>query len=247
MADLQAWENGILGQRLDTDGVKADAGQCSQVPLSWAKVLFPTASWSKLLPPLGSNVGIREWAGKSTNYFTWIDNNHADVNQLPLPGDIGVSGATPAKGFTDSFKNPDGHAWVFKSASPSGYTMIQQNGPNLGEGVNQASQPWNLIPVLGWFRDTNVNVPVPVPPAPVASPMVGKTIRFPKTDFYIPVFNIGGPYDKAHAIHALDPKLFNHELDYPILQDLGNGLYVINTQNFGKVVVAITGTDATIS
>ncbi|MGH7238165.1 MAG: hypothetical protein ACREGF_06540 [Candidatus Saccharimonadales bacterium] len=243
-----------MGQILAVDGVPADKGQCSQVPVSWAMAVFPGVAWSALLPEVGSNGGVDEWAGKSTKYFTWIENNHADVNQLPLQGDIMVFGATPAKGYSNTFSNPDGHTGVCDSATPTGYTIVQQNAPNFGESVNDSSYPWKLNPCLGWFRAVNqpANVtPLPSPstpaaPAPSNSINVGKNLNLPKTITQWHVYNVAGPYDLAHATHILDPAKYGG-LSYVIQKDLGNGIYAINTQDFGQVAIYTKDTVATIS
>lgn len=253
MADIQAWENGILGQHLNTDGVKNDAGQCSQVPISWAEVLFPGVPWSKLLPLANGNGGVDTWAGRSTDYMTWIENNTSDKNQLPMVGDIIVIGATPAKGYTSTFKNPQGHTGVVKSASVSGYTLIQQNSPALGSGVNDTSYPWNHFPVLGWFRPKNqvVNAPNPAPaPAqiPVMSNNVSKILTLPGNITSWHVYNPAGPYNLAHATHVLNPSLGGPGgLHYAILADLGNGIYKIHTEDYGDVAIWTQGTPASIT
>lgn len=250
MANFQAWKNSVLGQVLDTDKVAADKGQCSQVPISWAETVFPGISRADLLPSAGSG-GVDQWAGKSTKYFTWIENNHADVNQLPLQGDILVFGATPAKGFTSAFKNPDGHTGVCDTASSTGYTLVQQNAPNYGESVNDSSYPWKLNPCLGWFRAANQPagaVPAPANPVPVPSNSVnvGRTLHLPASITTWHVYNPNGPYDTAHATHTLDPAKFGG-LSYVIVADKGNGVYLVNTKDFGEVAIWTEGTVATIS
>jgi hypothetical protein len=251
MADLQAWENSVLGQHLDSDGVAQDAGQCSQVPISWAETIFPGTPWSDSLPAVGSDKGVNAWAGKSTQHFTWIENNHSDINQLPLPGDIMVFDATPAKGYGSTVKNPYGHTGVCKSASISGYTLIQQNAPSLGQGVNDTSYAWSFRPCLGWFRADAAAQPAPNPaPAPAAAPVmsnnVGRTLHLPKSISSWHVYNPDGPYDIPHATHVLDPAMYGG-LDYPIVGDKGNGVYLIDTQMFGRVAICTSGTVATIS
>lgn len=255
MADFTAWKNSVLGQVLDSDGVKGDTGQCSQVPVSWALYCFPGKKWSDLLPAIGSDKGVDDWAGKSTQYFTWIENNHSDVNQLPLQGDIGVSGPTPSKGYSDTFTNSFGHTWVFDSASVSGFTAVQQNAPHFGDKVNDSSYGWHVIPVLGWFRAVNAvaSAPVPAPsPAPTNSVNVGRTLHLPaknadgSPDSVWHVYNPNGPYDIPHATNILDPAKFGGEA-FPIQKDLGNGIYLINTQDFGQKAIWTKGTNATIS
>lgn len=238
MADLQAWENSVLGKVLDTDGLPKDKGQCSQVPISWAEDIFPGVTWAALLPEA---TYVEEWAGKSTKYFAWIANNPSDKNQLPLPGDILIFGATPAKGYTMTYENPGGHAAVCKSASISGYTIVEQNEP-LGSGVHDGSFAWTLRPCLGWFRAINTIVstpaPAPVAPHPAAAPVmsvnVDKQLVFPSSVHSWWVYNVGGPYDQAHHTHVLTKAA---GLSYPIKRDLGNGLYVITTHDYGDVAV----------
>ena len=253
MADFQTWKNGVLGQILDSDQVPADKGQCSQVPVSWAEYLFPGVKWSDLLPAVGSDAGVDQWAGKNTKYFTWIANDTNDVNQLPMQGDIMVFGATPAKGYASQFKNPYGHTGVCDTASPTGYTIVQQNAPNFGESVNDSSYPWKLNPCLGWFRAVNqpANVaPQPSPSTPVTQPAnsinVGRTLNLPKSVSQWHVYNVAGPYDLAHATHILDPAQYGG-LSYVIQKDLGNGIYAIDTQDFGQVAIWTKDTVATIS
>lgn len=252
MADFTSWKNSVLGHKLDTDGKVADNGQCTQVPLSWAESLFPGITWTDLLPPVES---AKDWAEKSTKYFTWIANNHADVNQLPMQGDIMVFGATPASGYSNKFKNPDGHTGVCDSASVSGYTLIQQNAPNFGEVVNDSSYGWHVVPCLGWLRSVN-QVTVAPNPAPVAPPQAsinpGQTLMLPAKnadgtpDSIWHLYHENGPYDYAHAIAVLDPAMYGG-LHYQILGDKGNGIYVIQTEMFGRGAIWTHGTNATIS
>ncbi|MGH7239941.1 MAG: hypothetical protein ACREHG_07730 [Candidatus Saccharimonadales bacterium] len=103
MGSFADWKASVLGKVLDSDNVPQDKGQCSQVPVSWAEYLNPGIKWSDMLTPV---TGVREWAGKSTKYFTWVENNTEDINQLPLQGDIMVFDATPKKGFSDQYNNP---------------------------------------------------------------------------------------------------------------------------------------------
>lgn len=246
MADLQTWENGVLGKVLDTDNVAKDAGQCSQVPISWAEYCFPGIVHTKLLPAANGNGGVDTWADRGTAYFTWIANNPSDRNQLPLPGDVIVFGATPAKGFTMTYENPYGHAAVVKAASVSGYTIVEQNEP-VGSGVHDGSYPWSLRPALGWFRPNlpmAVTAPATPSPAPVAaaapvmSPNVGKTLVFPASVKSWWTYNPGGPYDDAHHAHVLSPSKFGG-ISEPITADLGNGIYVISTSSYGLQAIKV--------
>lgn len=238
--DVQPWENSVLNQVLDVDGIKADEGECSQVPISWAQYLHPGVARAELLPQAGTGNGVDNWAGHSTKYFTWIANNPSDANQLPMRGAIIVFGATPAKGYSMTFKNPGGHTGVIKSASVSGYTIIEQNEP-LGSGVHDGSYPWTLRPCLGWFVPVNQQAaapnPAPAPEAaPVVSPNVGKQLNFPASVKSWWVYAAGGPYDGAHHTGVLMPAKYGG-YSKPILRDLGNGLYLIHTDSYGDVAV----------
>lgn len=243
-----------MGKILDSDKVKADNGQCTQVPISWAQYLFPGTPWTQLLEPLGSNGGAKDWAGKSTTHFKWIANDVSDINQLPLQGDIMVFGATPTKGYSDQFKNPYGHTGVCDTATVTGFTLVQQNAPNYGESVNDSSYPWKLIPCLGWFRATGQpantaplpSKATPPPAAPTNSINVGRNLHLPKTIKAWDVYNVDGPYDVAHHIAVLDPAKYGG-LSYVIEKDLGNGIYEIKTQDFGQVAIWTKNTVATIS
>lgn len=240
--DVQSWENSVLSQILDTDKLPKDKGQCSQVPISWAERLYPGVAWTQLLPEAEY---VADWAGHSTKYLTFITNNPNDHNQLPIPGAIIVFGATPAKGYTMTYNNPGGHTGVIKSASVSGYTIIEQNEP-VGSGVHDGSYPWTLRPCLGWFVPVNQVAaapnPAPAPAAaPVVSPNVGRTLTIPTTLKSWWVYNQTGPFDQSHHTGVLMPSKFAaefpHGLTYPILKDLGNGLYLIHTETYGEVAI----------
>lgn len=235
MADLISWENSVLGQKLNSDGVKADAGQCSQVPISWGMYLFPGVKWSDILVAVGSNNTVDKWAGKSTKYMAWIENNHKDVNQLPLPGDVVV------------IDKPVPHTGVVKSASTSGYTLIQQNAPRVGDAVNDASYTWSARHVLGWFRpqlkiavSAPATPPAAAPPAaqPVNSGHVGQWVNFPAAIKSWWTYNVDGPYDDAHHAHVLLPGKYGG-YSRQITKDLGNGVVVIVTQSFGPQAVIV--------
>lgn len=248
MVNFQAWKANVLGKVLDSDGVPQDKGQCSQVPVSWAETLNPGVKWSDMLSPV---TGVKDWAGKSTKYFTWIPNITTDINQLPLQGDIMVFDATPKAGYSDQFKNEYGHTGVCDSASATGYTIVQQNAPNYGESVNDSSYPWLLQPCLGWLRSVqvtaaNITAPAAIPTPPQSSINVGKILILPKSINSWNVYNVDGPYDLPHAIHVLDPAA-SGGLNFKILADKGNGVYVINTPAFGDVAIWTQGTVATIS
>lgn len=257
--NIAEWQTDKLGQRLNVTG---DIGECSQVPISWAMFLYPGVKWQDLFPPVNS---AKQMFDKfNDKYFLKIVNNHVDVNQLPMPGDIMVFDATPAKGYSNTYQNPNGHTGVCVSASPSGYTLLQQNSPasnvydakgkliKPGSGCNDTSFPWKYRPCLGWLRPRNLAPTIPVPPTPVTSGNVGKTIHLPaknadgSPDNSWHLYHEDGPYDYPHAIAVLNPAQFGG-LDYQILADKGNGIYAIQTQMFGRGAIWTMNTNATIS
>lgn len=248
MIDIISWQNGVLGKVLDVTG--KDSGQCTQVVLDWGMALYPGVKWSALFPPVKSAKDM--FAVYNKRYFMAIVNNHSDVNQLPMPGDIMIFDSTPQSGYSNQFKNPDGHAGVCISAGPSGYTLLQQNAPSSGAACNDTSYPWHYRPCLGWLRPLNLAPPVPVPPPPTSSGMVGKTLYLPaknpdnSPDSRWRVYHEEGPYDIPHAVAALNPAKFGG-LQYTILADKGNGIYAIQTQMFGRVAIWTRNTNATIS
>lgn len=246
MADYQAWKNSVLGKVLDSDHVAADNGQCTQVVISWGEQIYPGVAWQDLFPPVKAAKDM--FNNYNKKYWLQIPNNRNDVNQLPLQGDILIFDKTPSQGYANQYDNPYGHAAVCDSASPTGYTIVQQNAPMPGEAVNDSSYAWKLNPCLGWLRPLNqpANVtPQPSPTPPQASSNVGKTLYLPKTIAQWHVYNVDGPYDLAHATHILNPAMFGG-LSYKIVQDKGNGIYIIDTQDFGPVAIWTAGTVATI-
>lgn len=52
------------------------------------------------------------------------------------------------------------------------------------------------------------------------------------------VYNTGGPYSGAYAVGYLNPSLYGG-LSYKILESLGNDLYVIATESFGRVAIYV--------
>lgn len=248
MINIIDWQRNVLGQKLNVTG--KDPGECSQVPLDWGMALYPDIAWSELFPPVANAKDMfSKYNGK---YFQKIVNDHKDVNQLPMPGDIMIFDATPAKGYSNTFPNPSGHAGVCISASPSGYTLLQQNAPASGAPCNDTSYPWSFRPCLGWLRALNLAPTIPVPPTPVTSGNVGRTIHLPaknadgSPDNSWHLYHEDGPYDYPHSIAVLNPAQYGG-LDYQILADKGNGIYVIQSQMFGRGAIWTMNTNATIS
>jgi hypothetical protein len=242
---FEIWKGEALAE-----GVVGD-GQCVSLVVnnvnSWTAKLFPGITWTDYISSVKTANQLMQ-AGNS-KYFLTIVNDHADVNQLPLQGDIMVFDSTPSKGYSDTVQNSAGHCGVCDSASASGYTLMQQNAPAIGQHVNDSSYAWNYRPCLGWLRPINQ---LAVTSAPVASANVGKTLTLPKLnanqtpDTVWHVYNVAGPYDLAHATHVLDPALYGG-LKYVIQADMGNGIYVIDTQDYGQVAIWTEATNAVIS
>lgn len=238
----QAWKPTVLGKVIGD-------GQCVSLvvnnPASYVEHLWPGVNWETIIKPVPSAKDL-DSAANST-YLQWIANDVSDPNQLPQQGDIMVFGATPAAGHTDMFDNPDGHCGVCDSASASGYVLCQQNAPNLGQSANATSYPWNFRPCLGWLRPVlSGSTPAPAPaPAPVQT-STGKTITLPKTTGPWHLYKIGGPYVPADALGLIEPEALGRDLTYNIVEDLGNGVYVIDSTDYGRGALWTKGSDVIV-
>ena len=232
------WKPTVLGKVIGD-------GECVALvvntPQSYVEALYPGIKWQTIIPSVPSAKDLFGDANEA--YFQTITNDHANVYQLPLQGDIMVFGATPAAGYTNNFVNPDGHCGVCDSATPTGYTLLQQNSPSSGSPANLKEYPWNFRPCLGWLRP--VSTPTPTPPVPQ-----GQTIFLPKTTGPWHLYKVGGPYNpnvKADVKGILYPSKFPPGLTYAIVNNRGNGVYTINTQDFGQGDLWTNGSDVTIS
>jgi hypothetical protein len=219
-------------------------GQCVSLVVNnsnaYIEALYPGVNWLVIVPPVAA---AKDLAGKGNTHLQWIANDHNNPNQLPVQGDIGVSGPTPEAGYEDEFDNPDGHTWIFDSATPEGYVGLQQNAPALGGPVNLKSYDWKFRPVLGWYHPITPGTA----PAPVQTPPVTHTIHLPQTTGPWHLYNVGGPYNPAQAKAVLVPSQFPGGITEKILANRGNGVYTIQTQMFGVGDLWTAGSDVVVS
>lgn len=236
-AIYQSWKTSVLGKQIGD-------GQCvsliDDTPQSYVEKLFPNLNWTRVFGPV---VGAKDLAGAANPaYLTWVANDHNNPNQLPPQGAIMIFGATPASGYTNTFDNPFGHDGVCENATSAGYALVQQNAPSTGSKTNVTNYPWKFRPCLGWFVLADTPIP-PVPPAPTPSK---HTIFLPPTTGPWHLYNDNGPYTPSAAKGLLVPADYGG-LYYDIVEDKGNGVYVINTQMFGQGAIYTKGSDVKIT
>jgi hypothetical protein len=212
-------------------------GECVSLivnnPASYTALLFPGVTWEDIIAPV---INAKDIAGKSNQYLTWIPNVHSNPNQLPAQGDIGVSGATPV--------NSAGHCWIFDSATPNGISILQQNTPETGEGPNITAYSWTYRPVLGWYHPNFGPAPDPTPaPAPAPS---GQTITLPKTTGPWHLYAPGFAGNMAHVLGPIEPEVLHEDLTYAIIASLGNGVYRIQSEDYGIGDLFTNGSDVVI-
>lgn len=221
-------------------------GQCVSLVVNnssaYVEHLYPGVSWPSVMPSVASAY---ELAGKSNTYLAWTVNDHNDVNQLPEQGDIMVFGPTgPDLPSVDKFNNPDGHCGVCDSASSSGYALLQQNAPAFGQAANVTEYAWDFRPCLGWYHPTNAALPFPAP-APTK-----QTITLPESTGPWHLYKEGGPYNPnnpANVLGLIEPEALHEALTYPIVQNLGNGIYVIDSEDYGRGALWTNGSTVVIS
>lgn len=232
------WKSSVLGKVLNVDGV--NRGQCTQVDLDYGEALFPGIAWSVVFPPtpLAKNF----LAVANTKYFEVVINNHSDVNQVPVQGDIMVFDATPEVSYTNTFKNTAGHTGVCDSANTEGYELVQQNAPAIGSAVNVSEYAWNFRPCLGWLHPKTQ-------PEPFATglPATLKTVFLPSSVQKWRVYKVAGPWTVGSEIAYLWPSKFAPGLTYNIEATLAPNIYKVKTLDFGDVAIyAGSDTDAVI-
>jgi hypothetical protein len=149
MSQFTNWKAQVMGKALTTvQGIKDPFGvQCTV--LFWHYCNF---YWPKVSIRISGYTGDAKdiFRALSTKYWEKTVNDHNNPNQLPKPGDVMVFGATPAKGYTNRYKNPYGHAGICDGATPKGFWLIQQNAPHSGQAVNRTWYSWKYRPCIGW-------------------------------------------------------------------------------------------------
>jgi hypothetical protein len=220
------------------------SGECVALVVNnsqaYVEALYPGVSWPNIIPGV---TGAKDMAGKGNSYLAWIVNDHNNPNQVPQQGDIMVFGATPAAGYSNTFQNPYGHTGVCDSASANGYALLQQNSPSSGSPANVTSYSWKFRPCLGWYHPLNVGTTPP--PAPAPAPPAEHTIFLPPTTGPWHLYNENGPYNPAQAKGVLVPSEFGG-LTYAIVANKGNGIYVIDTQMYGRGAIWTNGSSVVI-
>lgn len=239
----QAFRTYALGRGLDIDGAYGD--QCVDVDLAYGEYLFPGVSYNTVFPPRPQAKLLFD--AYNPTYFTQVINDHSNPNQLPQQGDVMVFDATPAAGYSNVFSNPAGHTGVCDSASPREYTLLMQDGTQPNGKTFLQTQGWKFRPCIGWLHPKLANVPVP--PAPTPAP-TGHMITLPQTTGPWHLYKIGGPYNPnspSDVLGIIDPRVYGRDLTYPIVQDLGNGVYVIDSDNYGRGALWTKGSTVRVS
>ena len=235
MSIYQTWKNSVLGK------VIGDS-QCVALvvnnPQAYVEALYPGVAWETIIPPVEDAKDLTANAA----YFETIINDHNNPNQVPVQGDIMVFGATPALGYANTFNNPDGHCGVCDSASPTGYALLQQNSPNSGSPANVTDYAWHFRPCEKWFHPTSSPAPAPAP-APAPS---GQTITLPKTTGPWHLYAPGFAGNMAHVLGLIEPEVLHEDLTYAIIASLGNGVYRIQSEDYGIGDLFTKGSDVVI-
>lgn len=129
---------------------------------------------------------------------------------------------------------PTGHIAILISNNSSSATVYEQNADGNGSPAHVADRP-----------DSHLNG-VLVPIVSSSPHQSGKTLHLPPDNVNWHVYKPQGPYDIAQAIAVLHPQKFGG-LSYPIQGSVGNGIYLIDTKDFGRVAIWTNGTDASIN
>ncbi|MEF9935852.1 SH3 domain-containing protein [Carnobacterium sp.] len=85
------------------------------------------------------------------------------------------------------------------------------------------------------------------PSPPVTTPSTGKTLNLPGTSTSWRIYGLNSSPVAGNEVGFLNPSLFGG-LSYSILADRGNGVYEINTRDFGRVqIYGAASTGATVT
>lgn len=128
------------------------------------------------------------------------------------------------------------------------------NGQVWSDGVVYASiadfEATHTPKYVGWSTSIDGDAVVQAAPAPAPTPTpTGLTIFLPATTGPWHLYKPGGPYNpnnSADVIGVLRPSEFGG-LTYPILASLGNGVYRIQSEDFGIGDLWTSGSDVVIS
>jgi hypothetical protein len=245
----QTWKTKVLA----TKKVVGD-GQCVSLVVNnteaYTEALFPGIDWETIFKSVPEAQEL--FGDDNPKYFTAITNDHSNPNQLPEQGDIMIFGATPAEGYTNLFVNDAGHCGVCDSASPSGYVLFQQNAPETSEAPNVTAYAWYFRPCIGWLRPVLQKAPAETPtpvvePKPVSEPV--QTITLPVTTGPWHLYKRGGPYNPTNlddVLGVISPEEEGRPLTYNIIESLGDGVYVIDSSDYGVGALYTKGSDVII-
>lgn len=106
--------------------------------------------------------------------------------------------------------------------------------------------------VANGVDSTNEVKPDPIQPPvnpspPVTTPSTGKTLNLPGTSTSWRIYGLNSSPVAGNEVGFLNPSLFCG-LSYSILADRGNGVYEINTRDFGRVqIYGVASTGATVT
>lgn len=261
----QSFKQKVLNQKIGN-------GECVALvvntPQAYVESLFPDIPWESIIAPLTPpNDGALFMAAKGNQYLTWVENDHNDPNQLPPVGAIMIFGATgpeasktaPGGPYMNQFDNPYGHAGINDGADSNGYTLLQQNSPTLGAVVNVTHYVWKFRPCLGWYipnlpQSKDSVLEPSEQTAPTQSGPVGKTLHIAQDNNPLHLYPEDGPYVPSNVMRMstgapciVVPGLFEGGIDYIIVADKGNGVYVVDTEDYGRGALWTQGSDITIS
>jgi hypothetical protein len=203
-------------------------------PQAYVEALYPGVNWETIIPPVEDAKDLTANAA----YFETIINDHNNPNQLPAQGDIMVFGATPAPGYSNEFNNPEGHCGICDNAFPNGYELLQQNSPSSGSPVNVSLYGWKFRPCEKWFHPVSSPAPAPAP--------TGQTITLPKTTGPWHLYAPGFAGNMAHVLGLIEPEVLHEDLTYAIIASLGNGVYRIQSEDYGIGDLFTNGSDVVI-
>lgn len=110
-------------------------------------------------------------------------------------------------------------------------------------GISKAQFAADVANGIGSSNEVN---PDPIQP-PVTTPSTGKTLNLPGTSTSWRIYGLNSSPVAGNEVGFLNPSLFGG-LSYSILADRGNGVYEINTRDFGRVqIYGAASTGATVT